>query len=55
MDLILKRSCSYKSFLSEWLDKWAPAILKYCKHSERRDIKAMLQSFDDEGMLVPFC
>ena len=42
MDLILKRSGGYKSFQSEWKDKWAPAIIQYGHQSKRKDLKEVL-------------
>ena len=52
MDLILKRSGGYRSFQSEWKDKWAPAILQYSRHLKRKEIKDLLDSSEissDEG------
>ena len=54
MDVILKRCNGYRTFESEWREKWVPAILKYSGTLKTKEIKEVLGAVpqEDDGKQI---
>ncbi|MCG8624296.1 MAG: hypothetical protein MJE68_20170 [Proteobacteria bacterium] len=53
MEIVINRPDIYKSFVLEWKEKWAPAILIYARKLKKKDISAIIKEYDDkEGIIL---
>ncbi len=53
LELILSKQNIYdRAFVSEWTQKWVPAIIKYCNTLKRNDIKALLLKDNNYNVIV---